>query len=167
MSDTIDRMRRVFDEALNLAERKNHDYGDAWRDQGWRGNLSRVFEKSKRLRTLLWNGRAEAAQVRENVRETAIDQINTLAFFIMNHDAGVEWGDETPYPPVLFAPTEHGDLDYGFDPGIQNAVITGLQDSIQTGAIDDLPIRDPGAALVAPAEKPSPAKRNTAPRKVQ
>jgi hypothetical protein len=99
---TISQMRRVFDECLDLASRKNRDYGDAWRDQGWRGNLSRVFEKAKRLRTLLWRGDAQPSQVRESARETAIDTINTMAFFILNHDAGVEWGDETPYPSQAY-----------------------------------------------------------------
>jgi hypothetical protein len=96
-SNTLEQMKRIYDEALNLAATKNTDYGDAWRDQGWRGNLSRVFEKAKRLRTVLWRSNVQPTAVRETVRETAVDMINTLTFFVINLDAGVEWGDEAPF----------------------------------------------------------------------
>lgn len=172
MSNTIDQMRRVFEEALALAERKNADYGDAWRDQGWRGNLSRVFEKAKRLRTILWSGRSVDPQVNENVRETGIDLINSLAFFIINRDSGVEWGHETPFP--LFAAS--------LDPGRENGLVfpnsetisyiqDGIQASVNTETIPALepaesgvlPVREPGEALeeavVKPDRKPSPRRR--------
>lgn len=88
-------VRAVFDEALNLFERKNADYGDAWRLQGWRGNLSRVMEKVQRLRTALWRGGPVVAYVGdEDARQTALDMLNTLAFFIVNWDERKEWGHE-------------------------------------------------------------------------
>ena len=100
-SSTIEQMGRVFDEALDLARRKNADYGDAWRDQGWRGNLSRILEKAGRLRNLLWRGSNSIPIVDEDTRQTMLDIINTAAFFIINKDHGVEWGHETPYPTPL------------------------------------------------------------------
>lgn len=105
-TETISGMRRIFDEALALAERKNNDYGDAWKENGWRGNIARIFEKTRRLRNLLWNGNPGAGQLdRETTRETAIDMMNTLAFFIMNQDRGVEWGHEDPFEWGRSTPT--------------------------------------------------------------
>lgn len=85
-------VRAVLDEALNLFELKNQDYGDSWKEQGWRGNLSRILEKAGRLRKV-WRGGTYAVPD-ENVRETALDMINTLAFLVINHDLGREWGHE-------------------------------------------------------------------------
>lgn len=104
MSDSQMRVEAVFAEAARLFESKNAHYGDAWRDQGWRGNLSRILEKSKRLRNMLWRGGNTLLNGgKEHPRETALDMINTLAFMIVNMDDGVEWGHE---------PRPHGTVDY-------------------------------------------------------
>jgi hypothetical protein len=88
-------MHQVFDEAYSLFMQKNADYGDSWRNHGWRGNLGRILEKSDRLQTTLWHGRSVAFSVPdESARQTAIDMINTLAFFVINWDARKEWGWE-------------------------------------------------------------------------
>jgi len=95
MSETIRDMSRIFDEAIRLASEKNAKYGDAWQDQGWRGNLSRILEKDKRLRTMLWRaGEPFLNGEKEHPRETAMDMMNTLAFLILNMDADREWGHE-------------------------------------------------------------------------
>jgi len=95
-------MRQIFDEALSLFEQKNTDYGDAWREQGWRGNLSRILEKARRLKTVLWHGGPIGfAVAEEGARQTALDMINTLAFFIINHDERREWGHE---PAIVLNP---------------------------------------------------------------
>lgn len=174
MSDTITRMQAVFGEALSLAQRKNADYGDAWKDQGWRGNLSRVFEKDKRLRTILWNGDKVDIHVREGVRETAIDMMNTLAFFVMNHDAGVEWGHEQPFwqaaNPFDYEPGEYEAMNQASSPmpteATQDLIREGLAAAEQTG---ELPVRVPGEELaVDQAEeggrKPSPTRRTQRPK---
>lgn len=167
MSDTIEGMERIYNEALDLARRKNHDYGDAWRSNGWRGNLSRVFEKSHRLRTLLWNGNAPEARVTdEDVRQTAIDMLNTLTFFIMNMEAGVEWGHEMPFHHIKVAHEPEWQLGLGnIEPSgdIIERVHQGLVGSAPTESLPaitfrgepvpdnlnatHLPVREPGRDL--------------------
>lgn len=95
-------VRAVFDEALSLFERKNADYGDSWREQGWRGNLSRTLEKAGRMRKV-WR-QAPFAVPEETLRETALDTINTLAFLIVNLDNGIEFGGEEPPVRVVTEP---------------------------------------------------------------
>ena len=171
MSDTIDRMHHVFSEALQLASNKNADYGDAWKLQGWRGNLSRIFEKDQRLRTLLWRGEAVPPHVRENVRETAIDMMNTLAFFVMNHDAGVEWGHEMPFPPALPQPSPgtvvYGhDYGYGMQPEPSDAAVTTTMQTVREGiesavANGENPFDETAVVedVAAEGKKPSPVRR--------
>lgn len=91
-------VRAVLDEALNLFELKNQDYGDSWREQGWRGNLSRILEKAGRLRKVWRKGSYVVPD--EGLRETALDMINTLAFLVINHDTGREWGHEETLPVI-------------------------------------------------------------------
>lgn len=98
MSDQSARqVEAVFQEALALFRQKNESYGDSWRRQGWRGNLSRILEKADRLRTMLWNAKSITMAGDESTRQTALDMLNSLAFFIINTDGGVEWGNETPF----------------------------------------------------------------------
>lgn len=169
MSNTIDQMRRVFDRALEIAERKNSDYGDAWRDQGWRGNISRIFEKTKRLRTILWSGRNVEPRVNESVDETALDMINTLAFFILNRESGVEWGHEDPfglsYEPISYPNNYHvvnGSEDAA--PSVEFATESFLPVAPENASsVGVLPVREPGATLATEGNKPSPRKRTDNP----
>jgi hypothetical protein len=95
VSDTDIRLQRIFDEAAALCREKNATYQDSWRTQGWRGNLSRILEKSGRLRAMLWHGgNTLLSGEKEHPRETSLDMINTLAFMIANIDDGKEWGHE-------------------------------------------------------------------------
>lgn len=87
----------VFAEAIQLFDRKNEDYGDAWRQNGWRGNLSRIFEKSARVRNLLWRSDPRTPAVGDEAAiETLRDMLNTIAFAIINLREEVEYGHETP-----------------------------------------------------------------------
>jgi hypothetical protein len=89
------RVEEVFAEAARLFASKNLSYGDSWREQGWRGNVSRILEKAKRLRTMVWRGGNVLLNgSSEHPRETMLDMINTLAFAIINMDDSVEWGNE-------------------------------------------------------------------------
>lgn len=97
MSDTSERMARVFDEAMRLASDKNRTYKDAWKEHGWRGSLGKVLTKATRLRNMLWQANAGLFNgEKEHPREIAIDMINHLAFFVANLEDGREWGHETP-----------------------------------------------------------------------
>lgn len=91
--NTEDRVREVFEQVARLVALKNADYRDAWRQQGWRGNLSRVLEKANRLRNTVWLPGQEA-RVNEGAVETAMDMIATLAFFVINTKDGLQWGNE-------------------------------------------------------------------------
>lgn len=162
MSDTIGQLGRVFDEAVRLASAKNADYGDAWRDQGWRGNLSRVLEKAKRLKTLLWKANGNDPRVAETTRETALDMINTLAFFIINQDAGMEWGNEEYHGQEL-TQSFYGGVgpdQIRIDRIEQFHQATGAPDQTQTmHNVGELP---PSGSEDAPSNqgrKPSPTQR--------
>lgn len=96
-SDTRQQLWDIFTEAVQTFDKKNDDYGDAWRRNGWRGNLSRVFEKADRVRNLAWRPDPRVPAVGdEAVVETLRDMLNTIAFTIMNMEEEVEWGHETP-----------------------------------------------------------------------
>lgn len=109
-SNSQARVEEVFAEAARLFASKNVTYQDSWRTQGWRGNLSRILEKSGRLRAILWRGGNVLLNGgKEHPRETALDMINTLAFMIVSMDDGVEWGVEAntlPVPGPVQLPTE-------------------------------------------------------------
>jgi hypothetical protein len=97
MSDTRQDLWDIFTEAVQTFDKKNADYGDAWRRNGWRGNLSRIFEKADRVRNLAWRPDPRVPAVGdESVVETLRDMLNTIAFAIMNLEEEVEYGHEVP-----------------------------------------------------------------------
>lgn len=100
MSNSQARVEEVFAEAARLFASKNASYQDSWRDQGWRGNVARVMEKAKRIRSLLWRPSVLLNGSKEHPRETLMDVINTCAFAIINMDDGVEWGEGVDSKPV-------------------------------------------------------------------
>lgn len=71
----------ILEEARELRARKNADYGDSWRDLGARGVFVRWWDKAKRLRSLLWEGRA-ASVASEAIRDTLIDALNYCLMMI-------------------------------------------------------------------------------------
>jgi hypothetical protein len=87
----------VFAEALVTFDEKNADYGDAWRKNGWRGNLPRIFEKIERVRELLWRADPRTPAVSdETAIKTLIDMLNSIAFTVINLREEVEFGHEVP-----------------------------------------------------------------------
>lgn len=88
---TQEALRRVFEQALNTANKKNQTYGGAWRKQGWMGNLSRIMSKMERLRNMCWRD-FPIEDSKEPVRDTAEDLVNLAAFFLINHNEGNRWG---------------------------------------------------------------------------
>lgn len=111
MSNSQARVDEIYAEASRLFAIKNASYQDSWRDQGWRGNVSRVLEKAKRIRSLLWRQSVLLNGSKEHPRETLMDIMNTCAFAIINMDDGVEWGEgvdakgimptSSPYVPMV------------------------------------------------------------------
>lgn len=97
-----------FDEALRLAIDKNDHYGDAWRAQGWMGNLARVQSKVARLKNMLWRDELVGEQpetmaaqfaedhaadmFEETVRDTLLDLANLCGMMAANMGEGNKWG---------------------------------------------------------------------------
>lgn len=97
-------VRNVVGDALRLLEHKNASYRDAWRKQGYMGNLGRLQSKAERLKNLLWrdadgNGyplppdRIGAEQA-ETVVDTLLDMVNLSAFMVVNWTAENRWGSK-------------------------------------------------------------------------
>lgn len=96
-ADSRQQVWDVFAKAIETFDKKNADYGDAWRTNGWRGNLSRIFEKVQRVRNLAWRPDPRVPAVGdEQVLETLQDLLNTTAFAIINLIEEVEYGHEVP-----------------------------------------------------------------------
>jgi hypothetical protein len=95
VSNSQARVEEIFVEAARLFAEKNRHYGDSWRNQGWRGNISRMLEKAGRIRKMVWrSGDVLLNGGSEHPRETLLDMLNTVAFAIINIDDRVEWGTE-------------------------------------------------------------------------
>ena len=111
-SDSRQQVWDVYAKAIEVFDQKNADYGDAWRTNGWRGNLSRIFEKVQRVRNLAWRPDPRVPAVGdEAVLETLQDLLNTTAFAIINMSEEVEYGHEVPRSQRLVA------VDYDYQPG--------------------------------------------------
>jgi hypothetical protein len=96
-SDSRQQVWDVFAKAMETFDKKNADYGDAWKTNGWRGNLSRIFEKVQRVRNLAWRPDPRVPAVGdEQVLETLQDLLNTTAFAIINMIEEREYGHEVP-----------------------------------------------------------------------
>lgn len=88
---TLISLASVFDQALTLAHSKNATYGDAWRRQGWMGNLARIMSKMARLKHMLWRDH-DLESSDEPVTDTAIDLVNLTGFLIINRSETNKWG---------------------------------------------------------------------------
>jgi hypothetical protein len=94
----LQELRNTVGDALRLAAHKNEQYQDAWRKQGYMGNLARILSKTARLEAMLWNdpedevGREEAVEAVEPIRETLLDIINLAGFMAVNYAECNRWG---------------------------------------------------------------------------
>lgn len=89
----------VMDEAMRLLEMKEASYQEAWKDQGWIGNLARVLSKTSRLRNMLYKENVQVAGFPlgdDSVENQLLDLMNLTAFMLINYRHGVKWGHETP-----------------------------------------------------------------------
>lgn len=93
-------VRNVVGDALRLLEHKNQQYRDAWRKQGYMGNLGRIQSKAERLKSLLWRDAdgdgyplpANYTRDGETVVDTLLDLINLSAMMVANWTEENRWG---------------------------------------------------------------------------
>lgn len=99
--DTLWETFSFFQECGDLVSRKNEQYGDAWRKQGYMGNLARIMSKTARLENMLWRDEvpdlpAEVAspteKEQEAIADTLQDMANLCAFMAANLREGNKWG---------------------------------------------------------------------------
>lgn len=84
MSDTINRkeqLKKVQEEALELFNKKNTDYGDAFAQFGPIGVIIRIGDKISRLTNIKKKGVTMVED--EKIRDTLIDLHNYAAMAIM------------------------------------------------------------------------------------
>ena len=82
MSDsTVERFKNVQKEGLELFERKNKDYGNAFADYGPVGVLVRMGDKIRRLQSISNSGIQLVND--ESLRDTLIDLHNYSAMAVM------------------------------------------------------------------------------------
>jgi hypothetical protein len=79
--------------AAELHADKNRAYRDAWRSQGWRGNLGRVLNKATRLRNMMWRREVVEDEL-EPPESTMIDALNILVYTLINYQDQNEWGND-------------------------------------------------------------------------
>ena len=130
MSDnrSRDQVWGVMAEALETFDQKNRDYGDAWRKNGWRGNLPRIFEKADRVKELLWRADPRTPAVNdESAVNTLVDMLNSIAFTIINLREGVEYGNEIPRSRRVWTPGPESafvsELSEPLIPGVTTTVV--------------------------------------------
>lgn len=84
---------KTMEKVRDLMANKSKAYGDAWRRQGYMGNLARILSKAARLENLLWRDRRGQAEVlEESVEDTVLDLIALCVFFRENWLTGIPWG---------------------------------------------------------------------------
>jgi hypothetical protein len=69
-------------------------YGDAWKEQGYMGNVGRILSKATRLRNMAWTDSEDTAvdPDDESVLDTLLDLSALCAFAIANIEEENKWG---------------------------------------------------------------------------
>lgn len=95
---TVQEVRAYFEECTQIVKAKNPKYGEAWKRQGYMGNLARVMSKAARLESMLWKDVIDGAPVPEeelsgeSIEDTLRDLANLTAFMMLNYTEGNRWG---------------------------------------------------------------------------
>jgi hypothetical protein len=89
--ETQQRLAAIFEKCLDLQVRKASTYGDAFRSQGYMGNVARVLSKASRLKKMVWRD-WPIEDSEEPVMDTVHDLINLAGFFIINYSDRNKWG---------------------------------------------------------------------------
>ena len=74
----------VLNEAKELMVRKNHDYGEAWREMSKEGIVDMILAKIIRIKTILANGGKTVAS--EGVEGNYFDIINYAIFDLIHYE---------------------------------------------------------------------------------
>ena len=82
--DIVDNFSKIQQEGLNLFIKKNHDYGESYKDYGLIGVLVRLGDKIKRLQNITNKGINLVND--ESLRDTLIDLQNYSTMAIMLYD---------------------------------------------------------------------------------
>ena len=91
-ASTLEAMAHVMSQMLQVVEKKNLFYGDAWQKQGWMGNSARILSKASRLKEMVWKD-FEVSGGEETIDETVSDMMNLCMFFLMNRGQENKWGE--------------------------------------------------------------------------
>ena len=81
MTDRVEQMQKVHQEALELFKKKNADYGDSFANFGPVGVIVRMGDKINRLSSVTKNGVHFVNN--ESIRDTLIDLHNYAAMAVM------------------------------------------------------------------------------------
>lgn len=87
----LEAMAAEYSRSFALVVQKTEGYGDAWKHQGWMGNVARILSKSARLKSLLWRDIAISGHD-ETIEDTARDLMNLCVFFLLNRGQDNKWG---------------------------------------------------------------------------
>lgn len=81
MTDRVEQMQKVHQEALELFKKKNADYGDSFANFGPVGVIVRMGDKINRLSSVTKNGVHFVDN--ESIRDTLVDLHNYAAMAVM------------------------------------------------------------------------------------
>lgn len=94
-SGTTAQMLEIFTDCIVLQNRKAKTYGEAYRSQGYMGNLARVLSKVARIKNMLWKDFGDQFEDGdESTKDTMLDLINITCFFLINRRDHNKWGNE-------------------------------------------------------------------------
>ena len=84
-----DKAAQLYDEVINEAKelmmRKNHDYGEAWREMSKEGIVDMIMAKIIRIKTILEHGGTTIAS--EGVESNYFDIINYAIFDLIHYES--------------------------------------------------------------------------------
>lgn len=89
---TTAQMLIIFAKCVELQRKKALTYGEAYRSQGYMGNMARVLSKVSRLKNMVWRDFG-IEDSEESVLDSVGDLINLAAFFVINYNDRNKWGD--------------------------------------------------------------------------
>lgn len=88
MHETLTRQGEKLFEALHVFVQREGKYKDGWKERGWKGNVCDILRKSKRIRSMFWDGDYNPEEDSDDV----VDLMNYCAFFLRNVGDGNRTG---------------------------------------------------------------------------